>query len=255
MHKTVLITGASSGIGAALAREFAARGYDSALSARRTENLAALKHDIQQQWPQRKVHIDTLDVTDYDAVFRGIGAARAALGSLGIVVANAGIGAANRVGTGHFDSDRSVIETNLLGAMATCDAAIATFRQQGWGQLVVISSVAAFRGLPAGGAYSASKAGIAAYADAIRAEMHGTRIKVTTLYPGFIDTPINNRMKSRPFLIDAGKGARLMSDMIERGIQSSTVPAFPWNALSRVLRMLPISALVRVTGGVRTGNS
>jgi NADP-dependent 3-hydroxy acid dehydrogenase YdfG len=248
MTKTVLITGASSGIGAALAREFAARGYDCALSARRMTNLTALQDDIQRQWPQRKVHVTALDVLDYAAVFRWMAAAQAALGSLDIVVANAGIALMNRAGTGHFGADRAVIETNVLGAMATCDAAIAAFRQQDRGQLVVISSVAAFRGMPSGGAYSASKAAIATYADAIRAEVYRTPIKVTTLYPGYIDTPINNQMRSRPFVIDVDKGARLMANMIERGIQSSTVPAFPWNVLSRLLRVLPNSALARAMG-------
>lgn len=245
MNKTVLITGASSGIGAALAKEFAARGYDCALSARRVDSLTTLKLEIQQQWPQRRVHVAALDVVDYDAVFRCIGAAQAALGPIGIVVANAGIGTVNRVGTGHFASDRAVIETNVLGAMATCDAAITAFRQQRFGQLVVISSVAAFRGLPGSGAYSASKAAIAAYADSIRAEVLGTRIKVTTLYPGFIDTPINNRMKSRPFVIDVTKGARLISNLIERGVQSSTVPVFPWSVLARLLSVMPTAALAR----------
>ena len=249
MTKTVLITGASSGIGAALARELAARGYDCALQARRVGNLEALEQDIRRQWPQRTVQVAALDVLDYDAVFRGITAAQAALGSLDIVVANAGIAHMNRAGTGHFGADRAVIETNVLGAMATCDAAIAAFRQQGHGHLVVVSSVAAFRGIPGGGAYSASKAAIAAYADAIRAEVHGTRIKVTTLYPGYIDTPLNNKMRSRPFVIDVAKGARLMANMIERGVQSSTVPVFPWNALSRLLRVLPTAALVRAMRG------
>ena len=253
MSKTVLITGASSGIGAALAQELAARGYDSSLSARRTDNLAALKDEIQRQWPQRQVHTAALDVTDYEAVSRSIEAAQTALGSLAIVVANAGIAQTNWVGTGQFAADRRVVETNLLGAMATCDAAITAFRRQGWGHLVVISSVAAFRGVPGNASYSASKAALAVYADAIRAEVHGTRIKVTTLYPGFIDTPINNQMKSRPFVIEVSKGARLIADMIERGTQSSTVPVFPWILLSRLLRVLPVSMLGRATGARRSG--
>jgi short-subunit dehydrogenase len=249
MQKTVLITGASSGIGAALALEFAARGYDCAVSARRVENLSTLQQQIQRQWPQRKVHVAALDVTDHDAVFAHLTAARAVLGGLGIVVANAGVAAVGLVGTDRFGIDRVTIETNVLGAMATADAAIATFRQQGWGRLVVISSVAAFRGLPGNAAYSASKAAIATYADAVRAEVRGTAIGVTTLYPGFIDTPINNKMKSRPFLIDVTKGARLMANLIERGVQSATVPAFPWSVLARLLPLLPVGVLARASSG------
>jgi short-subunit dehydrogenase len=245
MQKTVLITGASSGIGAALAREFASRGYDCAVSARRVENLGTLQQQIQREWPQRKVHAAALDVTDYDSVFTHLTGARTALGSLGIVVANAGVDASGRAGTGRFTAHRSVIETNVLGAMATADAAIAAFREQGWGQLVVISSVAAFRGLPGSGAYCASKAAIATYAEAIRAEVSGTSIKVTTLYPGFIDTPMNEQLKSRPFLIDVTKGARLIANLIERGVQTATVPAFPWSVVVRLLPLLPTRALAR----------
>jgi len=245
MHKTVLITGASSGIGAALAREFVSRGYDCAVSARRFENLTALQQQLLRDWPQRKVRAAMLDVTDCDSVFAELSAARAALGSLGIVIANAGLGSVGPVGSGRFDKDRALIETNVLGAMATADAAIGAFREQGSGRLVMISSVAAFRGLPGSGAYSASKAAVATYADAIRAEVSGTAIKVTTLYPGFIDTPINNQMKRRPFLIDVEKGARLMVDLIERGVQSATVPAFPWSVVARLLPLLPVRALAR----------
>jgi NADP-dependent 3-hydroxy acid dehydrogenase YdfG len=245
MHKTVVITGASSGIGAALAKEFVARGYDCAISARRLGNLVMLEREIREQWPQRKVHVAALDVTDYAAVFAHLLAAQAALGSLGIVIVNAGLDSGGRVGTGRFDADRAVIETNVLGAMATCDAAVTAFRQQGWGQLAVISSVAAFRGLPGSAAYSASKAAIATFADAIRTEVSGTRIKVTTLYPGFIDTPMNAGLKSRPFLIDVTKGAYLIANLIERGVQSSTVPAFPWSLVARLLKILPTRALAR----------
>jgi short-subunit dehydrogenase len=251
MQKTIFITGASSGIGAALTREFAARGYDCAISARRFANLAALQQQIQSDWPQRRVHAAALDVTDYDSVFSELRAARAALGSLSIVVANAGLGSVGTVGSGRFHQDRAIIETNVLGAMATADAAISTFREQGAGRLVMISSVAAFRGLPGSGAYSASKAAVATYADAIRAEVSGSPIKVTTLYPGFIDTPINDQMKSRPFLIDVVKGARSMADLIERGVQSATVPAFPWGLVARVLPLLPVRALARTA---RAGN-
>ena len=83
-------------------------------------------------------------------------------------------------------------------------------------------SRAAFRGLPGSAPYSASKAAIAIYADALRAELHGTPIKVTTLYPGYIDTPLNEHMPRRPFLISLDKGAALIADKIERGVKTST---------------------------------
>jgi hypothetical protein len=169
-----------------------------------------------------------------------------ALGGIDVVIANAGVGSSGPIGHGHAQTDRAVIETNLLGAMATIDAAVALFQQQGRGRIVAISSVAAFRGLPGSAAYSASKAAIATYTDALRAELHGTPIKVTTLYPGYIDTPLNEHLPRRPFLITLDKGAGLIANKIERGVTTSTIPTYPWNLLSRILRILPTSQLAKI---------
>jgi len=245
MSRTTLITGASSGIGRALALELARRGHDLALGARRVDALGTLRDEIAARHPERRVEIRELDVTDYDAVPGFVEEMATALGGLDIVVANAGVGGVGIVGQGHARADRAVIETNVLGAMATIDAAVALFRRQGHGQIVAISSVAAFRGLPTSASYSASKAAIATYADGVRAELHGLPIKVTTLYPGYIDTAINQDMKSRPFLIDLDKGARIVADKIERGVGSSTIPVFPWNVVSRVLKVLPTAVIAR----------
>jgi short-subunit dehydrogenase len=184
-----------------------------------------------------------LDVTRYDDVFAVVAAAAKQLGSLDIVIANAGIGSSGRVGDKHFDRHRTMIETNVIGAMATCDAAIKLFKQQGSGQLVVISSVAAFRGLPGSAPYSASKAAIATYAEAIRAEIYGSNLKVTVIYPGFIDTPINQSNPNRPFLITPERGATLIADKIERGVQSAVVPAFPWVLVKWFAKAIPISLM------------
>jgi hypothetical protein len=137
--------------------------------------------------------------------------------------------------------------------MATIDAAAALLKKQGSGQIVAISSVAAFRGMPGSGSYSASKAAIAVYTDALRAELHGTPIKVTTLYPGYIDTPLNQHIPRRPFLISLEKGAALIADKIERGVKTSTIPTYPWNVVSRILPILPTSQLAKMvpTDGAR----
>jgi len=192
-------------------------------------------------------------VTRYEEVQSAIAAAAQEHGGLDLVIANAGIGSTGPIGHGNFDSDRAVIETNVLGAMATIDAAVALFRGQNRGQIVVISSVAAFRGLPGAGSYSASKAAIAVFADAARAELHGTPIRVTTLFPGYIDTPINQDMKSRPFLISVDKGARIVADLIERGVQTSTVPVYPWNVVGKLLRVLPTGMLAKSAKGALPG--
>jgi short-subunit dehydrogenase len=243
--KTVFITGASSGIGRALAIELAARGYDLFLTARRLDALEALRTDIASRDPGRTVHVRRLDVTDDADVERAIIEAAAKLGRCDVVVANAGVGNSGRVGEGNIARARLIVETNLIGAIATVDAAVALFRRQGGGQIVGVASVAGVRGLPSSSSYSASKAGLMVYLDAVRAETYHEPITVTTLAPGYIDTPINQDVHSRPFLIDVEKGARLAADLIERGVGYATVPRLPWTVLAPLMRVLPTSLLVR----------
>ncbi|MDX6660053.1 MAG: hypothetical protein QOJ55_875 [Solirubrobacteraceae bacterium] len=145
-----------------------------------------------------------------------------------------------------MERNRAIVETNLIGAMATIEAAVALFRRQGGdGQVVGISSVAGVRGLPGSASYSASKAGVGAYLESVRAETYREPITVTTIAPGYIDTPINQDMKSRPFLVDVDKGARITADLIERGVGYATVPRFPWTLVKPLLRVLPTSWLAR----------
>jgi NAD(P)-dependent dehydrogenase (short-subunit alcohol dehydrogenase family) len=245
MAKTVFITGASSGIGRALALELARRGYDLFLTARRLDALEQVRSDIVGAAPGRRVEIRQLDVTDYADVATAIGEAAEQLGRCDIVIANAGVGNSGAVGEGNMERARLIVDTNLIGAMATVDAAVALFRRQGGGQIVGVGSVAGVRGLPSSSSYSASKAGIAVYLESVRAETCAEPITVTTLAPGYIDTPINQDMKSRPFLIDVEKGARIMADLIERGVGYATVPRLPWTIIKPLLRVLPTSWLAR----------
>ncbi|MDO9453267.1 MAG: SDR family oxidoreductase [Stagnimonas sp.] len=246
MTQTVLITGASAGIGQQLALAFARRGYNLALAARRLESLVTLKEQLLLSHPQVRVEIAALDVNQLDSVAPVINGFAAAFGSLDIVVANAGVGdGGGLVGTGGFARDAAVIQTNVLGAMATIDAAVAIFRKQKQGHVVAISSVAASRGVPGAAAYCTSKAAIAMYADAVRAELHSKPIKVTTLFPGYIDTEMNNRMKRRPFLVTVENGAERIAKLIERGVQQSAVPGWPWGFVMWLLRKLPISIIAK----------
>jgi short-subunit dehydrogenase len=245
--KTVFITGASSGIGRALALELARRGYDLFLTARRLDVLEQVRADIATVDPVRMVEIRQLDVTDDRDVATAIAEAAEKLGRCDIVVANAGLGNSGLVGEGSVERARAIVETNLIGAIATIDAAVALFRRQGGGQIVGMSSVAAVRGLPGSASYSASKAGLGVYLESVRAETYREPITVTTIAPGYIDTPINQDMRSRPFLIDVEKGARITADLIERGVKYSTVPRFPWTLIAPLLRVLPTSLLARTT--------
>ena len=246
MAKTVFITGASSGIGRALALELADRGYDLFLTARRLDALEHVRAQIATAHPERRVEVRRLDVNDDEDVAAAIAGAAERLGRCDIVVANAGLGNSPRVGGSDFGRARAIVETNLLGAMATVEAAVSLFRrQEGGGQIVGISSVAGVRGLPGSAAYGASKAGLSVYLEAVRAETHGEPIKVTTIAPGYIDTPINQDMKSRPFLIDVDKGAKITADLIERGVGYSTVPRFPWTIIKPLLRVIPTAWIAK----------
>lgn len=247
MSKAVLITGASSGIGRALALEMAGKGYRLALAARRYELLETIRDEIHEQYPGTSVVIHSLDVTDYERVFTVLREVDEELGGLDIVVANAGVGASGASGKGQFERSRKTININLTGAIATVDAAVELFLPRGSGQVVGISSVAAFRGLPGSSAYCASKAALGVYLEGVRAELYGTGIAVTVLYPGFIDTPMNEDLPRRPFVVDSVRGARGICRLIERKVRSSTVPVFPWSILSRLLRILPLPIVARMS--------
>jgi short-subunit dehydrogenase len=245
--ETAFITGASSGIGRALAIELAKRGHDLFLTARRVDALEELRAEIAARHPQRRVGLRGLDVTDDGEVASALAEAAEKLGRCDIVIANAGIGKSGRVGEGDVERARLIVETNLIGMIATVDAAVALFRRQGGGQIVGVASVAGIRGLPGSGAYSASKAGVIAYLQAVRAETLDEPISVTTIAPGYIDTPINQDVKSRPFLIGVAEGARQIADLIERRASYGTVPRMPWTVIGPLLRVLPTSLLARST--------
>ncbi len=245
MAKSVFITGASSGIGRALAVELAGRGYELFLTARRLGALEELRDEVSGPDSDRRVEVRALDVTEHADVAAAITEAAERLGGLDIVIANAGVGTAGPVGEGRFERDRALIETNVIGAFATIDAAVALFRRQGYGQVVGITSVAGFRGLPGSASYSASKAALHTYLDSVRVETHREPITVTALAPGYIDTPLNRDMPSRPFVIPVEKGAKIAADLIERGVGHATVPRMPWTLVAPMLRRVPNSLLAR----------
>ncbi len=248
MSRSILITGASSGIGKALAFEMADRGYSLGLAARRQELLEQVRDEILVRHPALKVAVSPLDVTDCDSVPGVIQTFARDLDGLDIVFVNAGVGLGEKVGNGQFEKSKATLLTNLLGAAATIDAAAALFLKRGAGHIVGVSSVAAFRGMPRSAAYSASKAGLAVYLEGLRAELHGKKIDITVLYPGYIDTPLNNMLPSRPFVISVERGAALIADMIEKKVKRSTVPVFPWNLLGRLLKILPTGVIAKLAG-------
>jgi short-subunit dehydrogenase len=242
MAKTILITGASSGLGAEMARQFAHLGHDLALCARRTDRLEELRAEIKAKHPDRRVAIRALDVTDDDAVFRVFREFADELGTIDRVVINAGLGKGAALGTGRYDANKATAMTNFVAALAQTEAAMEIFRDQNAGHLVMVSSMSAVRGMPKNlTTYAATKAGVAHLAEGLRAELHGGPIKVTVLYPGYIASEMNDRNPHpSPMLASTEKGVRAMVSAIEKEKDSACVPALPWAPLGVVMRYAPM---------------
>jgi short-subunit dehydrogenase len=248
MTFTTLITGASSGLGAEMARQFAALGHDLALTARRTDRLDALRAEIAVAHPDRRVETYALDVTDDAAVTRVFEQAKGDLGRLDRVVVNAGLGKGAPYGKGSHYANRETIETNVLGAAMQTEAAMAIFREQRAGHLVLISSVTALRGMPKSmTTYGASKAFLAALGEGIRSEMMGKPdldIDVTVLFPGYIRSEMNEKVEQKTkFMVDTETGVRAMVAAIEARKAKALVPAKPWVAVGGAMRVLPLSVV------------
>lgn len=247
--KTVLITGASSGLGAEMARQFAARGHDLALCARRAERLEELRAEIVAAHPDVRVELRSLDVNDDDAVFEVFRAFKADFGTIDRVVVNAGLGKGAPLGTGRFDANKQTAMTNFVAALAQSEAAMEIFREQNSGHLVMISSMSAVRGMPkAGTTYAATKAGVAALAEGLRLEMHGKPITVSVIYPGYIRSEMNERVKSAPFMVSTEKGVRAMVEAIEAEKAHARVPAWPWVPMGTAIRYAPLPVVRRLLG-------
>lgn len=235
--KSIVIIGATSGLGEGLAREFSHRGYRVAITGRRVERLKSLQQELQQL--TNHVVSEELDITSYTDVEPTLNAIKRKLGSIDIVVVTSGVGPSLEVGSEQFDVIQQAIDTNLTGAVACFDAAIRLFKAQGHGQLVGVSSVAAVRGMEKSGIYSATKAAVSRYLESAQIEMAGSNITITNLCPGYIDTDMNAHLSSRPFLISAEKGVRIMADKIEKKVGFSYIPVWPWMLVAKVLRLLP----------------
>ena len=245
-QRVVLISGASSGLGAEMARQFAALGWDLALCARRRDRLEALAEELRAT-THRRVEVTELDVTDGTAVHRVVHDVAAAFDGLDRVVVNAGIARGAPLGTGGAEDNVATVETNLVGALHQAEAAMAVFRAQGHGHLVLVSSIAAVRGLRGSmTAYAASKAGVSALGEGLRVDaVEG--VDVTVLHPGYIRTPLNEHVRRPPMMVDTETGVRAMVQAIERRRGTAYVPAWPWLPVAMLLRALPLPVLRRVT--------
>lgn len=241
-----LITGASSGIGRALALEFASHGIHVTVAARRLELLEEVVREIERAGGQAAAL--ALDVANAEEVERAVRALDEQVGGLDLVVANAGMGRECWSGKLNWERCASTIAVNVSGAVATLVAVLPRMVDRGHGHIVGISSLAQYRGLPRNAAYSASKAFLSTFLEGVRVDLRGTGVSVTDVRPGFVRTPMTAANKApMPWLLDADEAARI----VWRGIESkNAVVAFPWQLASvvRTASLLPASLYDRAVG-------
>jgi hypothetical protein len=231
-----------------MAREFAKRGRNLALCARRTERLEQLRAELLAANPGILVVVRALDVNDDDRVFEVFRAFRDDLGGIDRVIVNAGIGKGQPLGTGYYRANRQTAQTNFVAALAQCEAALEIFRAQNQGHLVTISSMSAMRGFAKNlTTYAASKAGLAALSEGVRADLLRTPIRVSTIYPGYIRSEINVKVKNTPFIVDTEAGCRALFAAIEREPAEAYVPRWPWAALAPIMKRLPLSVIAKMS--------
>lgn len=234
-HLRVVITGASSGIGAALARHYAAQGASLGLWARREAELQQLAAELGVPCA-----IAAVDVTDAAALHAAATDFIARFGLPDIVIANAGISAGTL--TEHAEdlpAFRRIIDVNVFGMAATFAPFVRAMKARGSGRLVGIASVAGIRGLPGAEAYSASKAAAITYLESLRLEMHGSGVRVVAILPGYIATPMTAiNPYPMPFILPAAEAARRFARAIAAGRGYAVIP-WQMGIVARLLRALP----------------
>lgn len=239
-RQKILITGASSGLGAGMARVFAAKGRDLALCARRTERLEELKQELLALHPGITVAVVQLDVNDHEQVPKVFEALSDELGGIDRVIVNAGIGKGARLGTGKLWANKATIETNLVAALVQVETALEMFHKAGGGHLVLVSSVLGNKGVPGvKAAYAASKAGVSSLGESLRAEYARGPIKVTVLEPGYIESEMTAKAGATMLMVDNETGVKAMVAAIERETGRAAVPWWPWAPLVQIMRLLP----------------
>ena len=249
-NKIVFLTGASSGIGEGLAIELAKRGAILGLLARRAEMLKELAERCEAIGG--KARYFAVDVIDAQAVADAAKSLRDEFGKIDILIANAGIGGNNKE-TRELQPEavKKVIDINLIGAVNSVSAVLPDMLAKGNGQLVAVSSLAGFRGVPKSAAYSASKAGMTAFFESVRLDVQHKGVAVTIIHPGFIKTPLTSgRAAKMPFLMELEAAIPLFIKAIER---KKKFAAFPWQLATfvRLARAFPDAIYDRIAGKAR----
>ena len=244
-NKVVTITGASSGIGRGLAKELAARGASVGLVARRAGTLKEVQTEIETAGGRALAVAG--DVRDASSIKAATDKIAKEFGPIDVLVANAGIGTSTDGSQVSGEEVANVISVNVIGAANSVAAVLPQMIERGKGQLVVISSLAAYRGLPKSAAYCASKAAVSAFFESLRLDLAPKGIDVTIIYPGFIKTPLTaGRDAQMPFLLELDDAVKKIAQAIERRKKSY---AFPWQ-LATIVRagmIMPIWMYDRIS--------
>jgi len=248
VDKLAFITGASSGIGQALAARFARAGWRLLLVARRAEEVRAWAHGMGLE--EASVAVHGADVRDVGAI-TAVG--RACIERHGLpdaVIANAGISVGMDTAlVEDLDVLRATYETNNIGLAATFQPFIAPMVDRGSGRLVGIASVAGIRGLPGHGAYCSSKAAVISYCESLRGELRASGVRVVTICPGYVDTPLTRGNRyAMPFLMSADAFADRAYDLIVEGRSYAVVP-WQMAAVAKLMRALPNALFDRLLAG------
>lgn len=239
-RQRILITGASSGLGAGMARVFASKGRDLALCARRIDRLDELKAELEQRHPGIRVAVAQLDVDDHEQVGPVFRELAAELGGLDRVIVNAGIGKGASIGSGKSWANKATVQTNLVSALVQIETALEIFTAAGSGHLVLISSVLGNKGVPGvKAAYAASKAGVSSLGESLRAEYASGPIRVTVIEPGYIESEMTARSQSTMLMVDTQTGVAKIVEAIEKEKGRAIVPGWPWIPLVAMLKVLP----------------
>jgi short-subunit dehydrogenase len=237
---TVLITGASSGLGEAFARYCASQGCHLALVARRLEKLEQLAEQLRERYAIQ-VEVAQLDINEHQKILPIFMGLSDLLGGIDTVMINAGITKVRRLADERLDKDIDIFNTNVIAAIACSDAAQKMFQiQGGGGHLMAISSYSAFMGLPPAAAYSASKAAVASYFNAIRSALYKRKITLSVIYPGFVQTDLLKGFNSAlPIIAKADDVAKQMYDVMLKKKAEAIVPPLPWKVLYGLQQMTP----------------
>ena len=236
--KTILITGASSGIGEALAYEYALTANHLILMARRQNRLEDIQNKIQTQHPKCQVQIVVTDVGDYETHRRQMRNTLKDLEQIDLVIANAGIGFNTDSFKNNFENIKKTYDVNVLGAIATIEEAKDKMLKQGFGTLAGVSSVASVRGMNLNSGYSSSKAALATYLESTRVDLGSTNIHVCSIHPGFVETPMTSKNGKMPWLMSSQKAAQIIQKALQKRKARLTFPWQMWS-LTWILRIMP----------------